>query len=190
LFVCLFNFQPPRECIWQLAVPVSARSQWKQQLGGLFLPRGGSAGVRGIYQSPPLSPCPLPRAMCSGKLQTGLLVGSYFVYLLVGAAVFQALERTAEKQQKMAAAQMKEAFLQNFTHLTVAEMEQFMKVGAIPVEALSPAHFPIRCCFLLLKMLFLLECSCGLFLQAPNPLPGLRRQIIPICTQIQVDVVW
>lgn len=136
-----------------------------------------------------LSPCPLPRAMCSGKLQTGLLVGSYFVYLLVGAAVFQALERTAEKQQKMAAAQMKEAFLQNFTHLTVAEMEQFMKVGAIPVEALSPAHFPIRCCFLLLKMLFLLECSCGLFLQAPNPLPGLRRQIIPICTQIQVDVV-
>lgn len=130
--------------------------------------------------------------MCSGKLQTGLLVGSYFVYLLVGAAVFQALERTAEKQQKMAAAQMKEAFLQNFTHLTVAEMEQFMKVGASPVDALSPAHFPIRCCFLFSLValsVFLLECSCGLFLQAPNPLPGLRRQIILICTQIQVDVV-
>uniref|UniRef100_A0A8B9PN19 Potassium channel domain-containing protein n=1 Tax=Apteryx owenii TaxID=8824 RepID=A0A8B9PN19_APTOW len=68
------------------------------------------------------------RAMCSGKLQRGLLVASYFIYLLVGAVVFQALEKTAEKQQKMAAAQMKEAFLQNFTHLTVAEMEQFMKV--------------------------------------------------------------
>ncbi|NXG44281.1 KCNKG protein, partial [Psilopogon haemacephalus] len=67
------------------------------------------------------------RTMCSGKLQTGLLVASYFVYLLVGAAVFQALERTAEKQEKIEAAQMKEAFLQNFTHLTVAEMEQFMK---------------------------------------------------------------
>lgn len=87
--------------------------------------------------------------MCSGKLQTGLLVAGYFVYLLVGAAVFQVLERTAEKQEKMAAAQMKEAFLQNFTHLTVAEMEQFMKVSASPAEALSPSCFPIRCCFLL-----------------------------------------
>uniref|UniRef100_A0A8B9N2Y5 Potassium channel domain-containing protein n=1 Tax=Accipiter nisus TaxID=211598 RepID=A0A8B9N2Y5_9AVES len=76
-------------------------------------------------------------ALCSGKLQTGLLVAGYFVYLLVGAAVFQALERTAEKQEKIAAAQMKEAFLQSFTHLTVAEMEQFMKVtiqnGVYPV---------------------------------------------------------
>ncbi|KAK2527560.1 hypothetical protein Q9966_010331 [Columba livia] len=65
--------------------------------------------------------------MCTGKLQTSLLVVGYFVYLLVGAAVFQALERTAEKQEKIAAAQMKEAFLQNFTHLTIAEIEQFMK---------------------------------------------------------------
>ncbi|PKK31512.1 potassium channel subfamily K member 16 [Columba livia] len=65
--------------------------------------------------------------MCTGKLQTSLLVVGYFVYLLVGAAVFQALERTAEKQEKIAAAQMKEAFLQNFSHLTIAEIEQFMK---------------------------------------------------------------
>lgn len=86
--------------------------------------------------------------MCSGKLQTGLLVAGYFIYLLVGAAVFQALERTAEKQEKMAAAQMKEAFLQNFTQLTVAEVEQFMKVRASPVEALSPSCLPITCCFL------------------------------------------
>lgn len=98
--------------------------------------------------------------MCSGKLQTGLLVGSYFVYLLVGAAVFQALERTAEKQQKMAAAQMKEAFLQNFTHLTVAEMEQFMKVGASPLQDLSPAHFPLRCYFLFIRAAKLTLCSC------------------------------
>ncbi|XP_026705028.1 potassium channel subfamily K member 16-like [Athene cunicularia] len=71
--------------------------------------------------------------MCSGKLQTGLLVAGYFVYLLVGAALFQALERTAELQEKIAASQMKEAFLQNFTHLMVAEMEQLMKdlTGAI-----------------------------------------------------------
>ncbi|XP_040415540.1 potassium channel subfamily K member 16-like isoform X1 [Cygnus olor] len=86
-------------------------------------------------------PCRIPpRAMCSGKLQTGLLVAGYFVYLLVGAAVFQALERTAEKQQKMAAAQMKEAFLQNFPHLTVAEMEQFMKNLT---EAIQNGVYPV-----------------------------------------------
>lgn len=87
--------------------------------------------------------------MCTGKLQTSLLVVGYFVYLLVGAAVFQALERTAEKQEKIAAAQMKEAFLQNFTHLTIAEIEQFMKVSASPEEALFPSCFPISCCSLL-----------------------------------------
>nr|XP_027314449.1 potassium channel subfamily K member 16-like isoform X7 [Anas platyrhynchos] len=86
-------------------------------------------------------PCRVPpRAMCSGNLQTGLLVAGYFVYLLVGAAVFQALERTAEKQQKMAAAQMKEAFLQNFPHLTVAEMEQFMKNLT---EAIQNGVYPV-----------------------------------------------
>ncbi|OWK50647.1 Potassium channel subfamily K member 17 [Lonchura striata] len=78
--------------------------------------------------------------MCSGKLQTALLVAGYFVYLLVGAAVFQALERTAEKQEKMAAAQMKEAFLQNFTQLTVAEMEQFMKNL---IEAIQNGVYPV-----------------------------------------------
>lgn len=95
-------------------------------------------------------PCRVPpKAMCTGKLQTSLLVVGYFVYLLVGAAVFQALERTAEKQEKIAAAQMKEAFLQNFTHLTITEIEQFMKVSASSEEALFTSCFPISCCFLL-----------------------------------------
>nr|XP_032601167.2 potassium channel subfamily K member 16-like [Taeniopygia guttata] len=80
------------------------------------------------------------KAMRSGKLQTALLVAGYFVYLLVGAAVFQALERTAEKQEKMAAAQMKEAFLQNFTQLTVVEMEQFMKNL---IEAIQNGVYPV-----------------------------------------------
>ncbi|NXO08764.1 KCNKG protein, partial [Oriolus oriolus] len=80
------------------------------------------------------------KAMCSGRLQTALLVAGYFVYLLVGAAVFQALERTAEKQEKMAASQMKEAFLQNFTQLTVAEMEQFMKNL---IEAIQNGVYPV-----------------------------------------------
>ncbi|NXA35606.1 KCNKG protein, partial [Eudromia elegans] len=80
------------------------------------------------------------RAMCSDRLQKGLLVAGYFVYLLVGAAVFQALERSAERQQKRAAARMKEAFLQNFTHLTVAEMEQFMKNLT---EAIQNGVYPV-----------------------------------------------
>ncbi|XP_025909558.1 potassium channel subfamily K member 16-like [Nothoprocta perdicaria] len=78
--------------------------------------------------------------MSSDRLQKGLLVAGYFIYLLVGAAVFQALEKTAEKQQKLAAAQMKEAFLQNFTHLTVAEMEQFMKNLT---EAIQNGVYPV-----------------------------------------------
>uniref|UniRef100_A0A8D2P116 Potassium channel domain-containing protein n=1 Tax=Zosterops lateralis melanops TaxID=1220523 RepID=A0A8D2P116_ZOSLA len=78
--------------------------------------------------------------MCSGRLQTALLGAGYFVYLLVGAAVFQALERTAEKQEKRAAAQMKEAFLQNFTQLTVAEMEQFMENL---IEAIQNGVYPV-----------------------------------------------
>ncbi|XP_009557138.2 potassium channel subfamily K member 16 [Cuculus canorus] len=82
----------------------------------------------------------LLKAMCSGKLQTGLLVAGYFIYLLVGAAVFQALERSAEKQEKIAAAQMKEAFLQKFNHLTVPEMEQFMKNLT---EAIQNGVYPV-----------------------------------------------
>uniref|UniRef100_A0A8C8RAN8 Potassium channel domain-containing protein n=1 Tax=Pelusios castaneus TaxID=367368 RepID=A0A8C8RAN8_9SAUR len=65
--------------------------------------------------------------MCGGKIQTALLVVSYTMYLLLGAIVFQALEENAEKEQKLAVIQMKEAFLQNFTHLTVADVEQFLK---------------------------------------------------------------
>ncbi|OPJ81323.1 potassium channel subfamily K member 16 [Patagioenas fasciata monilis] len=86
-------------------------------------------------------PCRVPpKAMCTGKLQTSLLVVGYFVYLLVGAAVFQALERTAEKQEKRAAARMKEAFLHNFTHLTIAEIEQFMKNLT---EAIQNGVYPV-----------------------------------------------
>lgn len=121
--------------------------------------------------------------MCSGKLQTALLVASYFVYLLVGAAVFQALERTAEKQEKIAAAQMKEAFLQNFTHLTVAEMEQFMKVSARPAEALSASFLSMRCSFPLstaAQLLLLCSCCCGhwVIVANPEPLSVLSRQVM------------
>ncbi|XP_043372749.1 potassium channel subfamily K member 16-like [Dermochelys coriacea] len=65
--------------------------------------------------------------MCSGTIHTGLLVVSYATYLLLGVIGFWALEKNAEKEQKMAVIQMKEAFLQNFTHLTVADVEQFVK---------------------------------------------------------------
>uniref|UniRef100_A0A674JZ41 Potassium channel domain-containing protein n=1 Tax=Terrapene triunguis TaxID=2587831 RepID=A0A674JZ41_9SAUR len=52
----------------------------------------------------------------------------YATYLLLGAIVFWALEKNAEIEQKRAVIQMKEAFLQNFAHLTVADVEQFVKV--------------------------------------------------------------
>ncbi|XP_032638234.1 LOW QUALITY PROTEIN: potassium channel, subfamily K, member 16-like [Chelonoidis abingdonii] len=65
--------------------------------------------------------------MCSDKIHTGLLVVSYTIYLLLGAIVFRALEKNAELEQKRAVIQMKEAFLQNFAHLTVADVEQFVK---------------------------------------------------------------
>ncbi|CAM4573054.1 unnamed protein product [Lepidochelys olivacea] len=65
--------------------------------------------------------------MCGGRIHTGLLVVSYATYLLLGTIGFWALEKNAEKELKMAVIQMKEAFLQNFTHLTVAEVEQFVK---------------------------------------------------------------
>ncbi|KAM7163746.1 potassium channel, subfamily K, member 16-like [Macrochelys suwanniensis] len=65
--------------------------------------------------------------MCSGKIHTGLLVVSYAAYLLLGAIVFRALEKNAETEQKRAVIRMKEAFLQNFAHLTVADVEQFVK---------------------------------------------------------------
>ncbi|CAM5123550.1 unnamed protein product [Eretmochelys imbricata] len=65
--------------------------------------------------------------MCGGTIHTGLLVVSYATYLLLGTIGFWALEKNAEKELKMAVIQMKEAFLQNFTHLTVAEVEQFVK---------------------------------------------------------------
>uniref|UniRef100_A0A8C0IS24 Potassium channel domain-containing protein n=1 Tax=Chelonoidis abingdonii TaxID=106734 RepID=A0A8C0IS24_CHEAB len=69
-----------------------------------------------------------PNTMCSDKIHTGLLVVSYTIYLLLGAIVFRALEKNAELEQKRAVIQMKEAFLQNFAHLTVADVEQFVKV--------------------------------------------------------------
>lgn len=114
--------------------------------------------------------------MCSGKLQTALLVAGYFVYLLVGAAVFQALERTAEKQEKMAAAQMKEAFLQNFTQLTVAEMEQFMKVSGALWKSFLPPVSPSDVvsytgnshCF---------PSNCGHLDASSKPLSSLSRQL-------------
>ncbi|XP_065449893.1 potassium channel subfamily K member 16-like isoform X3 [Chrysemys picta bellii] len=65
--------------------------------------------------------------MCTDKIHTGLLVISYATYLLLGAIVFWALEKNTEIEQKRAVIQMKEAFLQNFAHLTVADVEQFVK---------------------------------------------------------------
>lgn len=121
------------------------------------------------------------KAMCSGRLQTALLVAGYFVYLLVGAAVFQALERTAEKQEKRAAAQMKEAFLQNFTQLTVAEMEQFMEVSGSPFSLLFPRQmlFPTHPCCTGSSHCF--SSDCGHLDDSSKPLSGVSRQLTTAC---------
>ncbi|XP_074854764.1 potassium channel, subfamily K, member 16-like isoform X2 [Carettochelys insculpta] len=65
--------------------------------------------------------------MCSSKIQTSLLMVSYSAYLLLGALVFWALEKNAETEQKMAVIHMKEDFLHNFTRLTLADVEHFLK---------------------------------------------------------------
>uniref|UniRef100_A0A7M4FK77 Potassium channel domain-containing protein n=1 Tax=Crocodylus porosus TaxID=8502 RepID=A0A7M4FK77_CROPO len=79
--------------------------------------------------------------MCSRKVQTCLLVVGYLTYLFLGAIVFQALERDAEEHEKTAVIQMKQAFLENFTHLTVGDVEQFVKNLT---KAIQKGVYPIR----------------------------------------------
>ncbi|KAL8168753.1 UNVERIFIED_CONTAM: hypothetical protein K2H54_015889 [Gekko kuhli] len=65
--------------------------------------------------------------MIHSKLQICLLIFGYLTYLLVGAGVFQVLEGDEERRQQAAVVRMKEDFLQNFTSLSPAEVEIFVK---------------------------------------------------------------
>ncbi|XP_028934381.1 potassium channel subfamily K member 16-like isoform X1 [Ornithorhynchus anatinus] len=61
------------------------------------------------------------------NFQTGLLVVSYFGYLLLGSVIFQALERNSEKELKASVYEMKAAFLENLASLTPQDVEEFVK---------------------------------------------------------------
>nr|XP_056708046.1 potassium channel subfamily K member 16-like [Euleptes europaea] len=65
--------------------------------------------------------------MIHSKLQIFLLIVGYLTYLLVGAGIFQVLERDEGRKQQAAVLRMKEDFLQNFTSLSPMEVEIFVK---------------------------------------------------------------
>ncbi|XP_054828411.1 potassium channel subfamily K member 16-like [Eublepharis macularius] len=64
--------------------------------------------------------------MIHSKLQICMLIAGYFTYLLVGAWIFQVLERDAERKQQASVLRMKEDFLKNFTSLSPVEVEIFV----------------------------------------------------------------
>ncbi|XP_005986568.1 potassium channel subfamily K member 16-like [Latimeria chalumnae] len=85
--------------------------------------------------------------MALGWLHPPLLVALYLSYLLVGAAVFQALEQSAEKAVKKETYHRKLAFLTNYTCLSPEAVERFVKVitealkhGINPVEDIKLLH--------------------------------------------------
>ncbi|XP_048342407.1 potassium channel subfamily K member 16-like [Sphaerodactylus townsendi] len=65
--------------------------------------------------------------MIPSKLQICLLIAGYLTYLMVGASIFQVLERDEDRKQQAAVLRMKEDFLQNFSSLTPVEVEIFVK---------------------------------------------------------------
>ncbi|XP_053154543.1 potassium channel subfamily K member 16-like isoform X2 [Hemicordylus capensis] len=65
--------------------------------------------------------------MMHSRLQICMLIAGYFVYLLMGAFVFQALERDAEVKEQDKFFRMKEDFLKNFTSHSPAEVEVFVE---------------------------------------------------------------
>lgn len=72
----------------------------------------------------------LPQAtMIYSRLQSCMLAAGYLAYLLVGALIFQVLEKDAERLQQGITFKMKEDFLKNFTSLSAAEVNIFVEVG-------------------------------------------------------------
>ncbi|XP_075049741.1 potassium channel, subfamily K, member 16-like isoform X2 [Mixophyes fleayi] len=66
--------------------------------------------------------------MLSGVLKNALLAAGFFVYLLVGALVFQIMEQDAETNVKMDTVRHKLDFLKNYTCLTHDALEQLINV--------------------------------------------------------------
>ncbi|XP_058847649.1 potassium channel subfamily K member 16-like isoform X1 [Acipenser ruthenus] len=77
----------------------------------------------------------------SQVVSTSLMLTGYLSYLLVGAAVFQALEQNYEKELKTDTFRQKLMFLENYTCLTKEAVEKFVEVmteafknGVNPIE--------------------------------------------------------
>ncbi|XP_068948173.1 potassium channel subfamily K member 16-like [Petaurus breviceps papuanus] len=65
--------------------------------------------------------------MSDSKIQTTLLLASYFIYLLLGSLIFQALETDFERELKTSVYEMKAAFLRKLDDLTPEDVEQFVE---------------------------------------------------------------
>uniref|UniRef100_A0A8C6VGU7 Potassium channel domain-containing protein n=1 Tax=Naja naja TaxID=35670 RepID=A0A8C6VGU7_NAJNA len=65
--------------------------------------------------------------MFYSRVQSCMLAAGYLAYLLVGALIFQVLEKDAERLQQGITLRMKEDFLKNFTSLSAAEVNIFVE---------------------------------------------------------------
>ncbi|KAH0620279.1 hypothetical protein JD844_020435 [Phrynosoma platyrhinos] len=69
----------------------------------------------------------LVTTMIHSRLQSCALIAGYLFYLLMGALIFQALEKDAKREQQRTVLRMKEDFLKNITSLSPAEVEVFVE---------------------------------------------------------------
>ncbi|XP_043836981.1 potassium channel subfamily K member 16-like [Dromiciops gliroides] len=65
--------------------------------------------------------------MGDSKIQTSLLLVSYFLYLILGSLIFQALETDFERELKKSVYEMKATFLRKLDDLTPEDVEQFVE---------------------------------------------------------------
>ncbi|XP_051833711.1 potassium channel subfamily K member 16-like [Antechinus flavipes] len=61
------------------------------------------------------------------KIQISLLLASYFIYLILGSLIFQALETDFERELKTSVYEMKAAFVRRLDDLTPEDVEQFVE---------------------------------------------------------------
>ncbi|XP_061469289.1 potassium channel subfamily K member 16-like [Rhineura floridana] len=78
--------------------------------------------------------------MIHSRLQHCILIAGYLAYLLVGALIFQVLEKGAEREQHGTVFRMKEDFLANFTSRSPADVEVFVEKL---IEAIRMGIYPI-----------------------------------------------
>uniref|UniRef100_R4GA87 Potassium channel domain-containing protein n=1 Tax=Anolis carolinensis TaxID=28377 RepID=R4GA87_ANOCA len=65
--------------------------------------------------------------MINNRLQSCVIIAGYFAYLVLGALVFQALEKDAKAKQENIILRIKESFLKNITSFSPAKVELFVE---------------------------------------------------------------